>query len=39
VDCWVTRPASIPMQRGVVDGPTSLNAAQEATRTARWPGF
>ena len=39
VDCWVTRPASIPTQRGVVDGPTSLNAEQEANRTARWPGF
>ncbi|UPY37861.1 hypothetical protein [Sediminicoccus sp. KRV36] len=39
VDCWVTRPASIPMQRGVVDGPTSLNAAQEADRTAWWPGL
>jgi hypothetical protein len=37
VDCWVTRPASIPMQRGVVDGPVNLNAAQEADRTARWP--
>jgi len=39
VDCWITRPPSIPMQRGVVDGPTSLNAAQEANRTAWWPGF
>lgn len=39
VDCWVTRPASIPMQRGVVDGPASLNPAQEADRTAWWPGW
>ena len=37
VDCWVTRPASVPMQRGVVDGPVELNAAQEAHRTAWWP--
>lgn len=39
VDCWVTRPASIPMQRGVVDGPVALNAAQEANRTGHWPWF
>lgn len=39
VDCWVTRPASIPMQRGVVDGPVALNPAQEANRTAWWPGL
>lgn len=39
VDCWVTRPASIPMQRGVVDGPVALNPAQEANRTAWWPGI
>ena len=39
VDCWVSPPASIPMQRGVVDGPTQLTPAQEANRTAWWPGF
>lgn len=39
VDCWVTRPASIPMQRGVVDGPVALTPAQEADRTAWWPGL
>jgi len=39
VDCWVTRPASIPMQRGVVDGPVALTPAQEANRTAWWPGL
>lgn len=39
VDCWVTRPGTIPMVEGVVDGPASLNAAQEADRTARWPGL
>lgn len=39
VDCWVTRPASIPMQRGVVDGPVGLTPAQEADRTAWWPGL
>lgn len=39
VDCWITRPASIPMQRGVVDGPVALNAAQEASRAAWWPGL
>lgn len=39
VDCWVTRPASIPMQRGVVDGPVALNPTQEANRTAWWPGI
>ncbi len=39
VDCWVTPPASIPMQRGVVDGPVSLTPAQEANRTAWWPGI
>lgn len=39
VDCWVTRPASTPMQRGVVDGPVSLTPAQEASRTDRWPGL
>ena len=39
VDCWVTRPASIPMQRGVVDGPTQLTMEQDAERSARWPGW
>jgi hypothetical protein len=39
VDCWVTRPASIPMQRGVVDGQVALTPAQEANRTAWWPGL
>lgn len=39
VDCWVTRPGTIPMVQGVVDGPASLSAAQEADRTARWPGL
>ncbi len=39
VDCWVTRPASIPMQRGVVDGPVALTPAQEANRSAWWPGW
>lgn len=39
VDCWVTRPGSIPMQRGVVDGPVALTPAQEARRTAWWPGL
>ncbi|MEI6161423.1 MAG: hypothetical protein WCP77_16425 [Roseococcus sp.] len=39
VDCWVMRPASIPMQRGMVDGPVALTPAQEADRTAWWPGL
>lgn len=39
VDCWVTRPGTVPMVPGLVDGPVSLNAAQEANRTARWPGL
>jgi hypothetical protein len=39
VDCWVTPPPSIPMQRGVVDGPVYLTPAQEANRTAWWPGI
>ncbi len=43
-DCWVTRPPMLgpPLATGpagVVDGPTSLNPAQEADRTARWPGL
>ncbi|WP_424811604.1 hypothetical protein [Roseococcus sp. YIM B11640] len=37
VDCWVTRPPSIPMQEGVVNGPVTLTPAQEQDRTARWP--
>jgi hypothetical protein len=37
VDCWVTRPPSVPMARGVVDGPSQLSPAQEANRTAHWP--
>ncbi len=39
VDCWVTPPPSVPMQRGVVDGPVYLTPAQEANRTAWWPGI
>ncbi|WP_191085692.1 hypothetical protein [Roseococcus microcysteis] len=43
-DCWVTRPPLLgpPLAngpRGVVDGPTGLTPAQEADRTARWPGL
>ena len=37
VDCWVTRPAAIPMPPGVVNGPQALNPAQEADRAGRWP--
>jgi hypothetical protein len=39
VDCWRQPPLAIPMQRGVADGPMTLNAAQEANRTRRWPGL
>jgi hypothetical protein len=43
-DCWVTRPAILgaPLAHGpggVVEGRTSLTPAQEADRTARWPGL
>src|SRR5689334_5065891 len=30
VDCWRQPPLAIPLQRGVADGPKTLNAAQEA---------
>ena len=37
VDCWKD-PASLPDHPPQVgDGPSTLNAAQEANRTARWP--
>lgn len=39
VDCWRQPPLAIPLQRGVADGPMTLNAAQEANRTRRWPGL
>lgn len=44
VDCWVTRPPMLgpPFAHGpggVADGPASLTPAQEADRTARWPGL
>jgi hypothetical protein len=35
-DCWVTPPASIPLQRGLADQPAPT-AAQEAYRARRWP--
>ena len=38
-DCWVTRPPSVPGQRGVVDGPVALTPAQEADRAGRWPNL
>lgn len=39
VDCWVTRPATIPMVPSVVAGPIALTPAQEAHRTAHWPWY
>lgn len=39
VDCWRQPPLTIPLQRGVADGPTALNPAQEANRTRHWPGL
>lgn len=36
VDCWT---APLPGRRGVADGPETLNLAQEANRTRRWPGL
>jgi len=39
VDCWVTRPATIPMVPSVVDGPIALTPAQDARRTAHWPWY
>ncbi len=39
VDCWVTRPGTIPMVMGVVDGPAGLTPEKEEDRTARWPGL
>jgi len=43
-DCWVTRPPMLgpPLAHGpggVVEGRVSLTPAQEADRTARWPGL
>ncbi|HEY4249955.1 MAG TPA: hypothetical protein VGM87_02075 [Roseomonas sp.] len=39
VDCWTVPPHAIPPYRGVADGPNTLNAAQEADRTAWGPGL
>ncbi|MDB5413687.1 MAG: hypothetical protein JWR10_2022 [Rubritepida sp.] len=39
IDCWVTRPLTVPMVAGVVQGPVSLTSEQEADRTRRWPGL
>lgn len=39
VDCWTVPPHAMPPQRGVADGPNTLNAAQEADRTAWGPGL
>jgi len=39
IDCWETPPAALPPHRGVADGRATLTPAQEARRTARWPGF
>ena len=39
VDCWVTRPAAVPMPPGVVQGPQALTPAQEAERLGRWPNL
>lgn len=39
VNCW-SSPAIFPNPpKGVADGPNTLNAAQEANRTARWPNL
>ena len=38
VDCWVYPPAAVPPYRGLADGRYTLTPAQEASRTARWPG-
>ncbi|MBR0647684.1 hypothetical protein, partial [Plastoroseomonas hellenica] len=39
VDCWTVPPHGRPPYRGVADGPNTLNAAQEADRTAWGPGL
>lgn len=39
VDCWREPPLTIPLQRGVADGPMTLTPEQEAHRTRRWPGL
>lgn len=39
VDCWTVPPHARPPYRGVADGPNTLNAAQEADRTAWGPGL
>lgn len=39
IDCWETPPAAVPPYRGVADGRATLTQAQEARRTARWPGL
>ncbi|WP_421989627.1 hypothetical protein [Roseococcus sp.] len=39
VDCWVSRPLAIPIVPGQGDAPPGLTVAQEADRTARWPGL
>ena len=36
VDCWREPPLTIPLQRGVADGPATLTPEQEAHRTRRW---
>ena len=38
-DCWREPPLTIPLQRGVADGPMTLTPEQEAHRTRRWPGL
>ncbi len=39
VDCWTVAPAAWPPHRGLADGRATLNTAQEADRTRRWPGL
>jgi hypothetical protein len=39
VDCWTVPPHARPPYRGVADGPNTLNAVQEADRTAWGPGL